>query len=257
MHHGAIREHGHVLTLAHRRGLAQRNCIVARGDVARRMLRPGLERPVMMSVERSRVETLRFEEQHRVLVLDGADEQALGVIRIGRDHRLEAAHMGKEPLRALAVRLPAEDAAAIGRAHGDRRMEIARRTVAQSCCHGNELIESRVDVVSELALDHGFEPIGAHADRHRDLTALGNGRVEHARFAMALLQPIGDAEYTAEEANVLAEDQHIRITLQHHVERGVERLDHVHRRHDLLRSRSDLRRFISSRCSARCQGISL
>ena len=44
-------------------------------------------------------------------------------------------------------------------------------------------------------------------------------------------KPVGDAEHAAEIADILAEDQHVRVARQHHVERRVERLDHVHRRH--------------------------
>jgi hypothetical protein len=39
-----------------------------------------------MAVERSAVEALRLEEHDRVVVFDRADQQSLGVVRIGGNH---------------------------------------------------------------------------------------------------------------------------------------------------------------------------
>jgi hypothetical protein len=79
----------------------------------------------MVAVEGAIVEPLGLQKDDRIVGLDGADQKALGVIGRGRNHRGQAGHVGEQGLGALAVGLAAEDAAAIGRAHGDRRREVA------------------------------------------------------------------------------------------------------------------------------------
>ena len=54
---------------------------MAVGNVARRMLGPGRDRAVVVAVERAVVDALGLEEDDRVGVLDGGDQQALGVVR--------------------------------------------------------------------------------------------------------------------------------------------------------------------------------
>ena len=67
---------------------------MAVGNLAELMLRPGRDRPVVMAVERAVVEPLRLQEDHRIGILDRRDQQALGVVRIGRHDRLQAATHG-------------------------------------------------------------------------------------------------------------------------------------------------------------------
>ena len=164
MHHGAVGEDGEVRALARQRRLAEGNRVVADRHVARGVTGPGRDRPVMVTVEGAGVEPLRLEDENGVVVLDGGDEEALGVVGVRGDHRLDAADMGEQPFRALAVGLASEDAAAIGRAHRDRRVELPGGAVAQAGGLGNELVEARVYVVGELALDDRPKPVGAHAD---------------------------------------------------------------------------------------------
>jgi hypothetical protein len=59
------------------------------------------------------IEQLVLEEDHRVVVADRGDQQALGVVgRGGRDHH-EARHVGEPGLQALAVLRRKADAAAL------------------------------------------------------------------------------------------------------------------------------------------------
>ena len=235
---------------AHDGGLAERHRVVAVRHFARRMLRPGLHRAIVAAVERAVIDALGLEEDHRIVVFDGADQQALGVVRRRRDHRLQAGDVREQRFRALAVRLAAEDAAAIGRAHRDRRGEIAGRAIAQARGFADELVVGRIHVVGELDLDHGPQAVRGHADGGGDDAALADRRVEAALGAVLLLQAVGDAEDAAEIADVLAEGEHVGIARHHDVERGVERLDHGHRwpwRQTPC----------SSRCWRRCQGMSL
>ena len=138
--------------------------------------------------------------------------------------------MREHRFRALAMRLPAEDAAAAGHAQRDRRREVARRAIAQPCGLGDDLVRCRIEVVGELDLRHRPQAIRAHADRDADDAAFGDRRVEHARLAVLGLQPLGAAEHAAEVADVLAEDHDVGVALEHHVHRRAQRLDHRHRR---------------------------
>ena len=66
--HRAVGEHGDVASLAERRGLSERDPVVAVGDLTR-------DGPV---------DPLRLEEDHRVRVEDRGEEQSLGVGRVRR-----------------------------------------------------------------------------------------------------------------------------------------------------------------------------
>src|SRR5438552_539157 len=83
------------------RGAAERHRVIAVGHLVLRVLRPGRRRPVGVTVERTVVEPLRLEKDYRVVILDGTDQQSLGVVRVRRYHRLQAADMGEQRLRAL------------------------------------------------------------------------------------------------------------------------------------------------------------
>ena len=190
--------------------------------------RPVLRRPVPMSVERAVVDALGLEEEDGVVVLDRGDQQPLGVVGGGRDHRLDAGDVGEDAFGALAVRLPAEDAAAVRGADGDGRGEVTRRSVAQPRRLADELVEAGIDVVGELDLGHGPQPVRAHADGRGDDAAFVDGRVEHARLAELRLQAGGRAEHAAEIADVFPHHDHVRVAGHGDLQRGVDRLDHVH-----------------------------
>ena len=55
---------------------------MAFGHLARRDAAPRADRPVVMAIERAVIEALRFQEDHRIVVLDRRDQQALGVIGV-------------------------------------------------------------------------------------------------------------------------------------------------------------------------------
>ena len=156
--------------------------------------------------------------------------------------------MGEQALGALAVDLAAEDAAAIGAADGDGRVELSGRAIAQSRCFGHDLIEGGVDVVGKLNFDHRAQAVCAHPDRRCDNTSFGDGGIEATLPTVAGLQTFGHAKHAAEIADILAKCQDVRVARHHHVERGIQSLHHIHRRHGYIPS--------SWRCLRRCQGIS-
>src|SRR3546814_19849915 len=65
MHHGAIGEDGDVPTLAADGGLAQRNGVIAFRNLAPHTIRPGGNRPVVMSLDRAVVTAFGSEQYHR------------------------------------------------------------------------------------------------------------------------------------------------------------------------------------------------
>ena len=184
-----------------------------------------------MAVEWTVVEALGLEEDHRIVVLDGGDQQTLGIIGIGGHDRLQAAHVGEERLGTLRVRLGAEDAAARRHANGDRRREIARGAMPQASGLRDHLVVGRIHVVGELDLDARPQAIGGHADGRADDAALVDRRVEAARTAIFLLQSLGAAEDAAEIANVLAKHDHVVVARHHHVMCVANGLDHRHSGH--------------------------
>jgi hypothetical protein len=96
MDHRAVGEDGQRLALADDRRLAERHGVMAVGHLARGMLRPGRHRAVVVAVERAVVDALGLEEDHRIGVLDRGDQQALGVVGVGRDHRLDPGDVGEQ-----------------------------------------------------------------------------------------------------------------------------------------------------------------
>ena len=132
------------------------------------------------------------------------------------------------------MRLAAADAAAAGRAHRHRRVELAGAAIADARELAHDLVVGRIDVVGELDLGDGPQAVDRHADRRGDDAAFRDRRIEHAVLAVFALQPVGDAEHAAEVADVLAEDDDRRIALEHDVHRRIQRLDHVHLRHGVI-----------------------
>ena len=183
---------------------------------------------VRVAVERPVVDALRLEEDDRVVVFDGRDQQALRVVGIRRHHHFHAADVREDGFGTLRMRLPAADAAAAGRADHDRRREITGAAIADAREFARDLVHGRIDVVGELDLGDGLQAVHRHADGRGDDAAFGDRRVEHAMFAVLSLQAVGDAEHAAEVTHVFAHHDHRRIARHHHVHGGVQGLDHVH-----------------------------
>ena len=62
-----------------------------------------------------------------------------------------------------------------------------------------------IDEVGELDLGDGDQAVERHPDRGADDPALGQGRVDDAVVAELVPEPLGDAEDSADAADVLAE----------------------------------------------------
>src|SRR3546814_1143992 len=114
------------------------------------MLRPGLDRAVVIAAERAVVDALGFEEDDGVVILDRRDQQPLGVIGVRRDHRLHAADMRHDAFGRLAVRLTAEDASPKGGPHCHWADEVVRRAVAQPSRLADERSEEHTSELQSL-----------------------------------------------------------------------------------------------------------
>ena len=134
--------------------------------------------------------------------------------------------MREQRLGALAVRLPAEDAAAGRHADDDRTGEIAVGPIAQARGLRCDLVEGRVDIVGKLDLDAGPQSIRRHADRRADDTQFVDRRIEAARAAVFLLQAGSAAKHAAEIADILAEHDNAFVAPHGYVHRVADRLDH-------------------------------
>ncbi|MCY1393622.1 hypothetical protein D3C76_813450 [compost metagenome] len=79
---GAVGQDGHVLARPGNGSQVQRYGVIAIRNLGGRVLGPRRNRAVVVTVERAVVQTLGLQEDHRVIVFDGGDQQALGIIGV-------------------------------------------------------------------------------------------------------------------------------------------------------------------------------
>jgi hypothetical protein len=226
MDHRAVGEDCQGRTFATNGSLAQGYGIVTLGNLAELVAGPGRYRSIVMTVERSVVEPLRLQEDHRIWILDCRYQKTLGVAWIRWHHRLDAAHMGEQSFRTLAMSLPAEDSAAGRHPNNERAGKLAVGAISQSCSLRNDLVVRRVHVVGKLDLDARSKAIRSHADGGTDDTQLADWRIEAAAFAVFRLQALSRAKDSAEEPNILAKHDDIVIAFHHHIHGVAYGLDH-------------------------------
>ncbi len=127
--------------------------------------------------------------------------------------------------------LTAIDAATTGGADRHRRGVLASRAVADAGEFGNDLVETRENIVGELDLGDRAHTVCGHAHRHGDDRALIDRRVEDAGRTVFLLQAARHPENAAEIADILAEGEHALILGEFHIHGAGQRLHHVHLGH--------------------------
>ena len=229
------------------------------------MFGPWFDRAVIIAAERAIVDPLGFKKHDGVIVFDRGNQQPLGIIRGRGNNCLDPADMREQAFGALAMRLPAEYAAAKGRTHGHGANEVIGGTIAHARGLTDQLIETGVDVIRKLNLGHGTQAIGCHADSNANDATFADGRIKNTGFAMLFLKPRSRAEHAAEIADVFPHDDNVGVFRQHHVERAIDCLNHVHgfgrglRHQRAFHSGPNLSRCssnICSHCSFKCHGIS-
>uniref|UniRef100_A0A0N4ZIP1 CBS domain-containing protein n=1 Tax=Parastrongyloides trichosuri TaxID=131310 RepID=A0A0N4ZIP1_PARTI len=93
--HRAVGQDGDVGAFLHHPGLADRLDVFAGRDLGQFLRLPRADRLFVPAVEGAVVEALGLEEDDRIVVLDRRDQQALGVIGVGRAHHLQARDVGE------------------------------------------------------------------------------------------------------------------------------------------------------------------
>src|SRR5262245_23826534 len=187
--HGAPRDDGQVAALAVDARLPERRRVTLVRNLA-------LDPPV---------EVLVLEVEHRVGILDCADDQALGVLGRRRAHDLQAGDVRERALRVLAVERPAGETAARRKPDDDRHGRPC--AVALLRRHRDEVIPRARDEVRELHLRHRAHAHDGRTGAAADDGGLGQGRIDYAPGPELVLEPERDLERPAVDAHVLADDE--------------------------------------------------
>ena len=189
-----------------------------------------------------------LDHQHRVVVADGALEQALGVARGGRRDHLEAGHVGEPPVEGLRVLGRELIARPVGRADDHRALHQAAEHVVDlggvvdDLVHGHQDEVERHDLHDRALAEHGGPDRGAHE------AFLGDRRVADAIGPPLLQQPGGDLVGAVEDADLLAHEKDGVVALELLAQRHPERLavGHPRRARRLGSRRSEPRSKTSS-----------
>ena len=115
---------------------------------------------------RGAVEPRRLEEDDRIGIANGGEQQPVGLRRGRGDDDAQAGDVGEHRLRALGVVLRRVDPAAGRRAHDQRAGQPSSRAVAQPRGLVHELVDRRVDEAAELDLGDRAEALRGQPDRH-------------------------------------------------------------------------------------------
>src|SRR3569833_3991138 len=125
--------------------------------------------------------------------------------------------MREDGFRTLRVSLSTANTTTARGTHRHGRGEFTRRAIPQPRKLTHHLVETGINVVSELNLGDGLQPIDAHSNGRRNDSTLGNRRIQHAVHTVLALQSVGHTEDTTKVTNVLTKDDHTRVTLEHDV----------------------------------------
>ena len=82
MYHRTVGDNTQIVTFLDDCSLAKRNRVVVFGYFTTGVFRPGYGRLVRVAVKGSVVDTLGFEKYHWIIGFNGADQQALGIVRV-------------------------------------------------------------------------------------------------------------------------------------------------------------------------------
>jgi hypothetical protein len=135
------------------------------------------------------VEHLALDEDHRVVVADGALEQALGVGRRAGRHHLEPRDVGVPRLERLRVLRASCSAAPPGPAEHHRHRELAARHVEHLGGRVDDLVHRQQREVPGHELDDRAQAHHRRADAHAGEAQLGDRRVDHARSPNSCSRP--------------------------------------------------------------------
>ena len=179
VHHQAIGDDRAVLAFAHHVGFSQRNGVRALGHFAFHG-----------------VKVFVLAKNHRVVVPDRLDQQALGVVRRAWAHHLEPRNVREQRREHLAVlRCRAKTGTDHGADH-HRRFGLAAKHVAEFGRLVEDLVKAHAHEVDEHQLGNRAHAAGRSADGRAHVGALGQRGVKQP-VAMFGVQALGNAEHAA------------------------------------------------------------
>ena len=213
---------GGVLGGVHHRAPGDDRRVVARAVHPRAAELDGLAALGHLALEPA-VQVLVLEVEHRVRIVQRRQQQALGVGRRGRARDLQTRHVREAGLGVLRVEGAAGEAAAARQPHHDGDADAG--SVMLLGRHGHDVVPGAGHEVGELHLRDGAHAGDRGARAGADDGGLGQRRVDHARGAELLLEPVRGLEGAAGRADVLPDDEDALVPAQLVAERLPDRLD--------------------------------
>src|SRR5580693_433792 len=217
MHHAGERDDRDVVAVADDVGFAERDRIGLVGDFGTQI-----------------VHQLVFAEDHRVVVADRLDQQALGVIGIGRHDAFEPRHRGEDVVEALRVLRRGAAPGADHCADDERRLGLAAEHVAELGRLIEDLVEADAEKIAEHQLGDRAQPGDRGAGGGSHDRRLGDRGVDDPALAEFAKEPFRHAEHTAigvalplragAPCDVLADHDNARVAAHFLREPFVERL---------------------------------
>jgi hypothetical protein len=186
----------HVTTLAFHVGLAQRYDVLSLRHLA-------------LGV----VEHLAFDEDHRVVVPDGALEQTLRVGWRGRHDDLESRNVGVPALERLGVLRGQLQGSSARSAEHRRYPDLAVGHVAHLGGRVDQLVHREEREIPGHELDDRPEAHHGGPDPDAGKPQLGDRCVHHPHGAELIEQPAADLVGALIDSDLLAHQEHVRVPL--------------------------------------------
>ena len=159
------------------------------------------------------VEQLVLEDHHRIGIGDRRQQHALRVVRRGRLDHLQARHMAKPRLEALAVLRRRAGAGSGGKPHDHRHRDLAAEHEAHLRRLVDDLLHRERCEIGELELEDRPHAGHRRADGDAGTAELGDRRIHDALRAEALDEIARDLKGAAINADILAHQEDALIRL--------------------------------------------
>ena len=175
------------------------------------------------------VARLGLKEHHRVVARDCFLDHPVSVVRGSWAQQPKSGSVSKVCFRALLVMLDGADVSAVGNADDNGHRERALVARGQLRQLRGDLVEAGKNKTVELDFTHGAESAHREPNGGTHDARFSQWSVEHSLVAELRLQTFGDAEDSAERANVFAHQQHSAVRSHRCTKSLVEGFRHCHR----------------------------
>jgi hypothetical protein len=171
-----------------------------------------------------------LDEDHRIVVGDGRQQQAVTIGRIGRHHHLDPGRVAKPGFQEVGMLAAILEAGAGHGADDHRHMGLAAGHEAQLGGMVGDLVHADADEIHQHDFDHRPHADHRGADGGTHEAHLGNRSGAHARavFGRQTLRDLDDAA-AFRIGDFLAEDDDVLVGFHRIVQRPVQGLNHVDR----------------------------